>query len=104
MATSNREIVNRAMDKLMDGLNPFVEREMAAAYGEGWFAGAQAAFRRAVRCRSGTAGPLAARKLRGKAAVVLRLNPNPVEERRIGSHREIMRGSGGAVQDLTAGK
>lgn len=68
------------------------------------FAGAQAALRRAMRGRGGAAGPLAGGKVRGKAAIVLRLDPNPVEQRRIGSHHEIMRACGIAVQDLTAGK
>src|ERR1700740_76670 len=67
-------------------------------------AGAQAAFRRPMRCRRGAAGPLAAGKLRGMAAVVLRLDPNPVEQRRMRSHHEIMRACCGEVQDLTAGK
>src|SRR5271157_794304 len=67
-------------------------------------AGTQAAFRRAVRCRRSAAGPLAAGELRGKAAVVLRLDPNPVEQRRMRSHHEIMRACGGEVQDLTADK
>src|SRR5215472_14407518 len=68
------------------------------------FAGTQPAFRRAVRCRRRAAGPLAAGKLRGMTAVVLRLDPNSIEQRRIGSHHEIMRACRGEVQDLTAGK
>src|ERR1700747_2611258 len=68
------------------------------------FAGAQAAFRRAVRCRRGAARPLAGGELRGKGAGVFRLDPNPVEQRRMRSHHEIMRAYGGVVQDLTAGK
>ena len=68
------------------------------------FAGVQSAFRRTVRSRRRAAGPLAAGKLRGEAAVVLRLDPDPVEQRRIGSHHQIMRACGGEVQDLTAGK
>src|SRR5262249_4112627 len=55
------------------------------------FAGTQAAFRRAVRCRRRAAGPLAVGKLGGVTAVMLRLDPNPIEQRRIGSHGEIMR-------------
>src|SRR5262245_33797199 len=47
---SNRELVGRAMDKLQNGLNPFVEREMKAAVGDDWFIKAQAAF--AQRSRS----------------------------------------------------
>src|SRR3974377_1719992 len=68
------------------------------------FAGAQTAFRRAVRSRRRAAGPLAAGKLRGMTAVVLWLDPNSVEQRRMRSHHEIMRACGGEVQDLTAGK
>src|SRR5215469_3953868 len=68
------------------------------------FAGTQPAFRRAVRCRRSAAGPLAAGKLRGMTAVVLRLDPNPIEQRRTGSHHEIMRACRGEVQDLTSGK
>ena len=68
------------------------------------FAGTQPAFRRAVRRRRSAAGPLAAGKLRSMTAVVLRLDPNPVEQRRIGSHHEIMRACCGEVQDLTASK
>ncbi len=68
------------------------------------FAGAQAAFRRAMRGRGSAAGPLAAGQIRGKAAVVLWLDPNSVEQGRMRSHHEIMRACGGLVQDLTAGK
>ena len=68
------------------------------------FAGTQAAFRRAVGCRRRAAGPLAVGKLGGVTAVVLRLDPTSIEQRRIGSHGEIMRACRGEVQDLTAGK
>jgi 3-dehydroquinate synthetase len=47
---------------------------------------------------------LAAREIRGKTAVVLRLYSNAIEQRRIGRHEAIMRVCGGVVQDLTAGK
>lgn len=36
MALSNRDRVERAMDLLMEGLTPFVDRHMRARYGEGW--------------------------------------------------------------------
>ncbi len=38
MAISNRERVGRALESLRDGIYPFFEREMIAAYGEKWIA------------------------------------------------------------------
>jgi len=36
MATTNRDRIQRMLDRLRDGLAPFVERELKAALGEGW--------------------------------------------------------------------
>ena len=44
MPPTNRDLVGQAMEHLKNGLNPFVEREMRAAAGDGWFAKAQAVF------------------------------------------------------------
>ena len=51
------------------------------------FGRAQPALRRAVGCRRVAARPLAAGKLRPQAAVLVGLDPDPVKQRRVRSHR-----------------
>src|SRR5215469_5931349 len=36
MATTNHERVGKALDKLKEGLRPFIERELKARYGADW--------------------------------------------------------------------
>lgn len=42
---SSQDRINRALDSLAQGLSPFVEREMQAAYGESWIEVARGSFR-----------------------------------------------------------
>ena len=65
-------------------------------------AGAQPAFRRAVRRRRGAVRPLASRKLRAAAAVLVGLDPDPIKERRVRCSSSGLCGPGRwQLQDLT---
>ena len=44
MAITNQERIGRALELLRDGLRPFVEREMQAAFGEKWIKVAEEGF------------------------------------------------------------
>src|SRR4051794_17842037 len=44
MAITNQERVGKAIEQLKEGLRPFVEREMKAAFGEGWVKTAEQGF------------------------------------------------------------
>src|SRR5947207_3026532 len=44
MAITNQERVGKAIELLRDGLRPFIEREMKAAFGDGWMKTAEEGF------------------------------------------------------------
>src|SRR5271169_4746156 len=51
------------------------------------FSGAFTALRGAMRCRRVASGPVAAGKLRAQAAILVRLHPDSIEQRRVVTHR-----------------